>query len=163
MGNIIIGHGQNRNLGHGTGPSCHDSRSLIERGQVAVQVAGEALTGRDLSLGGRHLPERLRVGSHIRQDYQNVHPLLKRQILRQRQGDFRSDQTLHYRVICQVDKHGHMLRYTALFKRPAEEISHIVLHAHSSEHNGELLIGIVPQGCLLDNLGGQLVVGKAVS
>ena len=73
------------------------------------------------------------------------------------------EQTLHYRVICQVDKHGHMLRYTALFKRPTEEISHIVLHAHSSEHNGELLIGIVPQGCLLDNLGGQLVVGKAVS
>ena len=45
----------------------------------------------------------------------------------------------------------------------AEVFRHVVFDAHGSEHDGELLIGILSQGGLAHDLRRQLVVGKSVS
>ena len=163
MGDIIVGHGENRYLGHGTRPSRHNAGSLIEGSQVAVEIARESLSGRNLALGGGDLTHGLGIGGHVRQYNQYMHSLFKGQILGQGKGDFRGDKPLHHRVVGQVDKHGHMLGYAALLKGTAEEISHIIFNAHGAEHNGKFLIRIFPQGGLLHDLGSQLVMGKTVS
>ena len=56
-----------------------------------------------------------------------------------------------------------MVGYTAFLKGAAEELSHIVFHAHSGEYNGKFLIAVCAQGSLLYDLCCQLVVGKPVS
>ena len=92
-----------------------------------------------------------------------MHTFFKCKVFRQGQGYLGRDQALHHRVIGQVDEHGHVFGHAALLKGTPEEISHIILNAHGPEHNRKLLIRIIPQGCLLHNLGGQLVVGKSVA
>ena len=92
-----------------------------------------------------------------------MHSPFKGKVLGQGKGDFRGDKPFHHRVIGQVNEHGHMLGYAALLKGAAEEISHIVFDAHGAEHNGKFLIRILSQGCLLHNLGSQLVMWKTVS
>ena len=89
--------------------------------------------------------------------------LLKGQVFCHGQRYFGRDQTLHHRVICQVQEHGNVVCNPALFKGTAEEISHIMLDAHSGKYNGELFVRILSQRSLLDDLSRQLVVGQTVS
>ena len=102
MGNIIIGHGQNGDLGDRAVDALYNSGTLVQSGQLTVEISGEALSGRNLSLGGGNLTHGLGKRGHIRQDYQNVHILFKGQIFSQGQGNLGSNQTLYHRVVGQV-------------------------------------------------------------
>ena len=109
------------------------------------------------------IPHRLRKRSHIRQNNQDVHALLKCQVLCQCQGYLWCDQTLNHRIICQIDEHGYVGGNTALFKGAAEEISHIVFDTHSGEYDSEFLVRILSQRSLLYDLCSQLIVWKTIS
>ena len=143
MGNIIVRHGQNGNLCHGTVDALHNSRTLINSRQFAVQITGIALSGGNLSLGGGNLTHSLRKGSHIRQNNQDVHIALKGKILCRRQRYSWRNQTFYHGIICQIQKHGHMLGHAALLKSTAEKLSHIMLNAHSRKHNRKLFVGLL--------------------
>ena len=91
-----------------------------------------------------------------------MHSFLECKVLGSCQRYLRSDQTLYNRVVCQVQEHNNVIRYTAFLEGPAEKLCYIVFNTHSGKYDCELLIGI-SQGCLLYNLCGQLVVRKSVS
>ena len=70
------------------------------------------------------------------------------------------DQTLHHRVVGQVQVHDHMVGDAALLEGTAEKFSHVVLDAHGGEYDGKL--PVVPRYMgLAHHLGGQFVVGHA--
>ena len=92
-----------------------------------------------------------------------MHVALKSQILGGRQSHLGRNQTLHHRVVCQIQEHGHVLVGAALVEGTTEEIRHVMLDAHGGEHDAELLVGIIAQGRLLYQLGRQLIVGQAVA
>ena len=155
MGDVVAGHGQDGDLSNRAIDSLHNASPLIDCCQFTVQVSGEALSGRNLTLRGGNLAHSLGKRSHVRKNYQNVHALLKGQIFCQCQGDLRRDQTLHHRIV--------VGRNTALLKCAAEEVCHIVFYTHSGKDDGKFLVRIFSQRCLLNDLGRKLVMGKAVA
>ena len=91
-----------------------------------------------------------------------MHAFLECKVLGSCQRYLRSDQTLYNRVICQVQEHNNVVRYTAFLEGPAEELCYVVFNTHSDKYDCELFIRI-SQGCLLYDLCCQLVVRKSVS
>ena len=59
-----------------------------------------------------------------------------------------SKATLDRGVICEVEEHRHTGQRTAFGKRTAEVICHIVLYAHRSKYDGELLAFALDYGLL---------------
>src|SRR5699024_5257229 len=145
MGDIIVRHGQNRNLRDRTGSTAYNARALIEGGELAVQIAGVTLSGRNLSLAGGDLAHRLAEGGDICQNNQNVHALFESQVFGRGERHLRRDQTFHDRVIGQVQEHYHVVGYAALLKGTAEELRHVVFDAHRREDDGELLVCVASQ------------------
>jgi hypothetical protein len=53
MRDIVVGHGQNRNLGNRSIPSLYSSSTFVNRRQIGIQVTGvTSSTGNFLSCGG---------------------------------------------------------------------------------------------------------------
>ena len=159
---IIVWHGQDRNLCYGSLYTLYDSGALIQRSQLTVQVSRITFTGRNLSTGGGNLTHSLAEGCDIGQDNQDMHAFLECKVLGSCQRYLRSDQTLYNRVVCQVQEHNNVVRYTAFLKGPAEELCYVVFNTHSGKYDCKLLIRI-SKGCLLYDLCCQLVVRKSVS
>ncbi len=162
VGDIIVGHGQDGDLGDRSGAAFHNARAFIKGGKLAVQIARVAFSGGDLALGGGDLTHCLAVGGDVRQDDQNMHALFKGQVFRRRESDLGSQKTFHHRVVGQVEEHDHMVGGAAVLEGPAEEFRHVVFDAHGGKDNGKLLVGAAPQGGLPYDLGGQLVMGQTV-
>lgn len=91
-----------------------------------------------------------------------MHAFLECKVLGSCQCYLRSDQTLYNRVVCQVQEHNNVVRYTAFLQGPAEELCYVVFNTHSGKYDCKLLIRI-SKGCLLYDLCCQLVVRKSVS
>src|SRR5699024_6900139 len=87
MGDIIVRHGQDGDLGDRSCSAPDDSRALIKSGELTVQISGISFTGGDFSFGGGNLTHGLAEGGDIRQDDQDVHAFFKSQILRGGKGD----------------------------------------------------------------------------
>ena len=92
-----------------------------------------------------------------------MHAFLKSQIFRSGKSHFRGDQSLHYRVICQVQVHNYVIRYAAFFKGTTEKFCYVIFDTHSCKNNSEFLVRIFSQRRLLYDLGSQLVVRKTIS
>ena len=163
VSDIVVRHGKDRKLCHGAFHALHDAGALIDRRQLAVQIAREAFTAGDLSFGGGDLTHCLGERSHIRQDDKDMHVLLKGQIFGHCKRHLRGDQTLHDRIVRKVQEHCDMVRNAAFLKGVPEEIRNVVLYAHGGEHDGELLIGTFAQRRLLYDLCRELIMGKPVS
>ena len=163
MGDVIVGHGENRQLRHRAFHSPHDTCTLIDGRQLAVKITRKTFPARDFSLGGGYLTHGLSKGSHIRQNNKYMHMLLKGQIFRHGQRHLRSDETLHHRIVGQIQEHGHVVGHAALLKGMPEEVRHVMLDAHGGKNDGKLLIRVLAQRRLFYNLGGQLIMWQTVA
>ncbi len=65
MVDIIIGHGQNRELGDGPVGALHSSGALVDGRQIGVHISREGASSWHLLSGGRDFLERIGVGLHI--------------------------------------------------------------------------------------------------
>ena len=92
-----------------------------------------------------------------------MHIFLKCQIFRYRQRNLRRDQTLHHRIICQIQEHTHMICHTAFLKCLTEEFCHVMLDSHRTEYNRKLFIRIVSKRSLLYDLCRELIMRQSVS
>ena len=96
-----------------------------------------------------------------------MHILLKCQIFRRRQRHLWRDQTLHNRIIGQIQKHRDMGTRPALLKRPPEILCDIVFYTHRGKYDRKFsraaVSGILPQARLFHNLRRQLIVRQSVS
>ena len=156
VGNVVAGHGQDRDLGHRALAALDDTGALVQAGQIGIQVAGEALAARDLALGGRELAQGLAVACHIGQDDQHVLVQVKGQILGHGQRGTGGNDTLNDGVIGQIQQHDHTLHGTAALKALAEVGGNVILDAHSGKDDGE--VRAIGHAGLTDDLDGQLVV-----
>ena len=163
MGDIIIWHGQDRNLCYRAWFAFYNTCPFIQGCQFTVQITGIALSGRDFSLGGGYLTHGLTEGGNICQDDQNVHAFFKGKIFGSSQSDFRCKKTLYYRVIGQVQKHNYVIGGSAFLEGAAEKFCYIIFNAHGCENNGKFLIGILSQRGLLYDLCSQLIVGQTIA
>ena len=82
VGDVVVGHGENGDLGHRAGASFYHARPLVEGGQVRVKIAGVTLSAGNLTLGGGEFPKSLGIRGHIGEDDQHVHVVLVGQVLR---------------------------------------------------------------------------------
>ena len=85
VGDIVVRHGEDRNLRDRAALSLDNARALIERRKVRIQIAGETLSAGNLTFGGAKFTQRLSVGGHIREDDKDVHAEIKGQIFRSSQ------------------------------------------------------------------------------
>ncbi len=74
-----------------------------------------------------------------------MHVLLERQVFGGGERNFWRDQTLHNRIVCEVQKHGYVVSNAAFFKGTAEEVGYVVFDAHGGKYDGKLFIGIIPR------------------
>ena len=75
MGNVILWHGQDRNLRHRAFLANQTSSPLIEGGQVRIEVTRIPTTARHLATSCGNFPQGFTVVSHVGHDDQNVHVL----------------------------------------------------------------------------------------
>ena len=91
---------------------------------------------------------------------------LVRQVLRRRQRDTRSDDTLHRRVVRQVQEQRRALHRAVLREVVAEETSRLHVHSHGAEHHGEIVLVVIVdvlachQTCLTANLCSELALSE---
>ena len=158
MGHVIVRHGQDRDLRHGTGFAAHHARALVERGKVGIQVARKSLSAGNFAFAGAELTQRLGVRRHVRHDDEDVHPLLEGQIFGGGQRAARRQNTLDDGIIREIQEHHDLLQHAGFVERTAEVFGHVVLRAHCGEDDTELFFSLVADAGLPRDLHGKLVV-----
>src|SRR5699024_6513858 len=108
VGDIIIRHGQDRDLGRRSCPPSDNTGPFVQGGKLAVKISRIALPGRDLSFGGGNLTHSLAERGDIRKDDQDMHAFFKGQILCGSKSYLRSDQPFHHRVVGKVQIHHYV-------------------------------------------------------
>ena len=168
MGDVVVGHGQDRDLGDRSVPALDASRPLVDGGQVGVHVTRETTAAGHLLTGGRHLAQRLGVRGHVGEDDQHVLLALVREELGGGQGQAGRDDPLDGGVVGQVQEQAHVLHGAVLLEVLLEEARRLHVDAHGGEHNGEVVLVVVQhrlagdldQPGLPADLRGDLVVGE---
>lgn len=94
MGDIVVGHSQDGNLGDGAISSRHTASSFVDGRQIRVHVAGETTTTGNFFSSGGNLTKSITVGRQICQDDQDVLLKLVSVVLGCRKGETRSNDTL---------------------------------------------------------------------
>src|ERR1017187_144517 len=102
MGDVIIGHSQNRQLSNGPILSDHSTGSLIECRQISIHITWIPSSTWHLFSGSRDLSQSIGVRTHIGQDNKHVHFLFVSEILSSCKSKSRGDNTFNGWVICQV-------------------------------------------------------------
>ena len=137
VGDVVVRHGQDGDLGDAAAAALDDARPLVEAGEVRVEIAGITLAAGDLALGGGELAQGLGIAGHVGHDHQHVHILLKGQVLRRRQRAARGEDALDDGVGGEVQKHGDPALGAALGKAAPEIVGHVVGDAHGAEDHAE--------------------------
>ena len=163
MCDVIIWHGQNRNLCNRSGTSLYDSGTLIQCCKFAVEITRITFTGRNLTFRGGNFTHRLAEGGDIGQDNKDVHAFFECQIFSCGKCNLRSQKSFNDRVVCQIQKHNNVVGSTTFFKCTAKKFCDIVFDTHGSKYDREVFIGVTAEGSLLYDLCSQFVVRKTVS
>lgn len=151
---IIVGHGQNGELGDGT-VAAHDATGALVNGrQVGVHVTGvTAATGHFLT-GGRDFTQGIGVGRHIGQNDEHVHVALVGEVLGGGQRETRRDDALNRGVVGQVQEEARALHRTVALKIFREEAGGFDVDTHGGKDDGKGLVGFVDdRGAGLDETG----------
>ena len=161
VGDIVVGHGQDRHLRDRAGTPLHDPGPLIERREVGIEVAGKPLSPGDLPLGGGELAQRLAVGGDVGHDDQHMHPPFEGEVFRNCQRTAGGEDTFDDRVVREVEEHDHLLHDPRLFKRAFEIVGNVVLDPHCSKDDHKAVRIRARKPGLLHDLYRQLVVAHA--
>ncbi len=140
MGDIVVRHGQYRQLRDRTVHALYHPGALVETGKVAVKVSGISFPGRDLTPDSGKLPQRFAIVRHIGHDYQHVHVLPERQVFGAAQGKAGRRDALDRGTVGQTEEHGDSFQNAAVLETLQKEPRGIVLDAHGGEYDAETLV-----------------------
>eukprot|EP01084_Bolivina_argentea_P071534 130022_1 len=162
MGNVVVGHRQDGDLGDGAGAANHTTGTLVDASQIGVHVTGETTTAGHLLTGGGHLTQGIGVGRHVGQDDQHVLTAIVGQVLGGGQGQTGGHDTLNGGIVGQVQEEHGLLHGTVLLELATEETGSLLVDTHSGEDDAEILLLalLLDQTGLAHNLGGDLVMGE---
>ena len=168
MGDIIVGHGKNGQLGDGSIGALDTSSTLVEGGQIGVHITGETTTSGHFFSGGRDLSEGVGVGRHIGEDGHDVHVLFVGQVLSSGEGETGSNNSLNGGIVGQVHEEHDLVHGAIDFEIGLEESSGGFRDSHSSEDNGEVIFVVIMDVLLLHerglsaDLSTDLIMGETI-
>ena len=169
MGDIIVRHGQDGDLGDGAERTVDTTSTLINGGQISVHVTWISSTTRHFLSGGRDLTESVSIGCHIGEDGEDVHVFLVRQVLGGREGQSWRNDTLDGWVVGVVHEEDDTVHGAVHLELLLEETSGLQVDTHSGEDQSEILIGVIQhilaldEGGLTADLGTNVVVRETGS
>mmetsp|Transcript_62504 Transcript_62504/g.167420 ORF Transcript_62504/g.167420 Transcript_62504/m.167420 type:complete len:421 (+) Transcript_62504:365-1627(+) len=164
VGDVIVGHGQDRELSDRPVPSLDPPCTFVDGGQIRVHVPGVTTTAGHFFSGGGDLSQGVGVRGHVSQDHEDVLLTLVREILGGRQRQSRRHDTLDGGIVGQVQEQNHVLHGPVLLEIVLEESSGLHVHSHGTKHNREVVSRVILRVLLLHktrlsaNLGRDLVV-----
>mmetsp|Transcript_8763 Transcript_8763/g.12022 ORF Transcript_8763/g.12022 Transcript_8763/m.12022 type:complete len:403 (-) Transcript_8763:296-1504(-) len=159
MGDIRVGHRQDGQLSDGTVGAADTAGALIDSGEIGVHVTRVTTTAWDFFTGGRDLTEGVRVRRHISKDGQHVHLLSVGQVLGGSEGETGRDDTLDGRIVGEVHEEDDTVHGAVHLEVSLEEAGSLHVDTHGSEHDDEVLFGVIlhilvlHEGGLATNLG----------
>ena len=155
VGDIVVGHGQDRDLGDGPLPAFQPPRPLVDGREVGVHVAGIAPPAGHLFAGGGDLAECLAVVDHVRQDHEHVEVVGEREELCYRKAAPRGGEPFHGRVVGKVHEEDHAVERPCPLEVPGKERGLLVGDAHRNKDHRKLL-PLAQHLRLPGNLGSEL-------
>ena len=102
MRDVVVGHGEDRELRDAARRPSIDAGALEERRQVGVHVPGIAAPAGDLLARGGHLAQRLAVVRDVGHHDQHVQAVLEGEVLGVGQRDARREQPLDRRILASL-------------------------------------------------------------
>ncbi len=156
---VVLGHRENRNLRDRPLLAFDPACTLVDRGEVGVEIAGVTPPAGDLSAGSGDLAKRLAVVREVDQDDQHVHVLLVGQVLGRRERHTGQRNPLDRRVIRKVHEQDGALDGAGPPKVRDEELGFLEGDSHGGKDHRELLAGLEHFG-LTGDLGRDPGVGK---
>jgi len=160
VGDVVTGHGQNRELSDRALFALDDACTLVVGGEVGVHITGIAAASGHLLTSSTHLSERLAVVGHVRVDDEHVHVQVECQILGCGQSQPGGENPLYSRIVGQVEEHHCPLQSAGSLEVSQEVLSLFVGNAHGAEDNCEGL-GLSEGLGLPGDLQSNIVVGQA--
>ena len=97
-------------IGDRAGAPADPAAAFVQRGEVAVEVAGVGAPARDLAPGRGHLPQRLGVAGHVGHHHEHVAAALEGQVLGDGERDPRGEDPLDHRVVGGVEQQHQLAR-----------------------------------------------------
>merc|ERR1719483_1884675 len=166
MGNIIIRHGKDWNLGDGTSLANDTSSSLVQGREISIHITRVTTTSRNFFSGSWDLTKSIGVRTNISQNDQNMHSLFVSKIFCSGQSKTRSDNTLNSWVIGQVQEQNSLFHRTVFREISCEETSGFSVDTHSTENNSKRLAVFsmrFNQTSLSADLSSNFIMGKTSS
>jgi hypothetical protein len=166
MGDIRVGHRQDRELSDGTIGATHTTGSLIDGRQIRVHVTWVTTTAWHFFSGGRDLTKGISVGGHISENGEHMHLLGVGEVLGGSKGKTRRDDTLNGSIVGQVHEQDDTVHGAIDFEIRLEETSGLHIDTHGGENDREVLFRVIMdvlmlhKGGLSANLGTDGVVRK---
>ncbi|KAH3668808.1 hypothetical protein OGAPHI_002563 [Ogataea philodendri] len=167
VSDIVVRHGQNRNLGDRSVSTFNTTGSLVNGGQIRVHVTWVTSSTWNFFSGSRNLSQGVGVRRHVGQDGQNVLLGLVSKVLGGGQGQSWSDDSFNGWVVGQIQEQRGSVQRSVFLEILLEETRGLQIDTHSSENNTEVLLvtvldifGWSDQTGLSTDLGSNLVVGK---
>mmetsp|Transcript_21553 Transcript_21553/g.38515 ORF Transcript_21553/g.38515 Transcript_21553/m.38515 type:complete len:353 (+) Transcript_21553:505-1563(+) len=173
MGNIVVRHGKNGELGDRTLTTLNTTGTLVDGGQIGIHITRVTTTTGHLFTSGGNLTKSVSIRTHIRQNDEDVVATFVGEVLSSGEGNTRSNDTLNSGIIGEVQEKDRPLKRAVLLEILLEEMSSFHVHTHSGENNGELVITLLlkmrlvvrplDKTCLTTNLRSDIVMGKTGS
>lgn len=166
MSDIIVGHGEDRNLSDGTTSAIDSTGSLIDSRKISVHVTGITSSTGHLLSGRRDLSEGVSIRRHIGKNGENVHVFLVGKMLSGREGKSRSNNTLNGGIVGVVHEEAHTVHGAVDLEVLLEETGSFEVDTHSGEDNSEVLLVVIVdvlmlnEGSLTTDLSTNLGVRK---
>ena len=166
VGDVIVWHGQNWNLGDGTKFSLHSSGSLIDGRQISVHVTWVSSSTWHFFSGGRDFSQGVGVRSHVGQNGEHVHFFFVSQMLSGSEGKSGGDDSLNCGVVCVVHEEHSSVHGSVHLEVSLEETSCLHVDSHCREDNSEVFFGVIKHILMLDqsglstNLGSNIIMGE---
>ena len=140
VGDVAGRHRQDGKLRQRARASADATRPLVERCEVAVEVAGIPSAARHLASSRGHLAHRLAVARDVGDDDENVAAEIEGEVLGDRQGDPRRRDALDERVLDSVHEEDDVADRGALLEDVADIGGVRVGDADRGEDDGEGLV-----------------------
>ncbi|GIX65223.1 uncharacterized protein BcabD6B2_46580 [Babesia caballi] len=164
---VVVGHGQDGELGDAPVAALDPASALIETRQVSVHVPGVPTPAGHLLPGRRHLTQGVGIGRHVGQNDKDVHLPVESQVLGRGVGEPRRHDALNGRVVGKVQEQRDARHGAVLLEVVLEEGRSFQVHTHGRKHHREVVrvpvddVLVVNQRGLPADLRTDLVVRQA--
>mmetsp|Transcript_38540 Transcript_38540/g.97013 ORF Transcript_38540/g.97013 Transcript_38540/m.97013 type:complete len:354 (-) Transcript_38540:194-1255(-) len=143
MCDVIVGHGENRNLCDTSVATVHTAGTLVDGAKIGVHVTGVTTTAGHLLTSGRHLTQRIGITTHVSENDQHVLLGLIGKVFGRGESKTWRDDALNGGIVGQVQEESHTLQRAVLLEILLEETSSLRVHTHRSENNRKVVLVII--------------------